>query len=142
MHMVVRDLKPPGVLAEQARFADVADLAILDPAGDFAQNDAIPGAADEAAIGDVEMLDPGCGEQRAVVRKRLRAAVEHEPGEANILRLRHAQNRVAVAIAEDREAGHAFNLRSGFEGEAAGRIDAGWEEERRSGLGRLVGGKL
>ena len=69
-------------------------------------------------------------------------AVEHEPGEANILRLRHAQNRVAVAIAEDRASRHAFDLRAGFEGEAAGRIDAGGEEERRSGLGRLVGGKL
>ena len=35
-HLVMRDLKSGGVLAEQTGFADIADLAILDPARHFA----------------------------------------------------------------------------------------------------------
>src|SRR3990170_76229 len=44
-HMVMRDLKTAGVLAKEAPFADVADLAILDPARHLAQHDPILAAA-------------------------------------------------------------------------------------------------
>ena len=64
-------------------FADVADLAILDRARDFAQHHAVLGAAENAAVGDDEALDLLGDEKGAAVDRRSLAG-ERQSGQADI----------------------------------------------------------
>ena len=74
------------------------------------------------------MLRLGGGEQRAAVAERFGVAVEHEAGQPHILDALEAEQRAAVAIAQDRSSRRAFDLGAGFEREAAGGIDPGGKE--------------
>ena len=119
-------------------FADVADLAIGDAARDFAQHDAVLGAADDAAVRQSEAFDAFGDEQRAAV-DRLGFAVEREPGQADARRVLDGDERAAAVVAKHGLARHALDLGARFQRELAGRVVAGREKEGRARLRGLVG---
>ncbi len=87
----------------------------------------------------------GGDQQRAVRLERLAAAVEHETGEAHIVGALGVEDSAAGCVAQDGEAGHAFDMGAGFEAEPPGRIGAGGKKQRhagsRGGIGSLLQGR-
>src|SRR4029079_1662682 len=133
--MVVSDLEPGRILAEQAAFASVADLAILDRARDFAQHHAVLGAAENAAVRDNEPLDLLGDEKGAAVDRRSLAG-KRQSGQADIGGLADADEPAAAGVAKHGSARHALNLRSRFQLELGGGVAAGREKERQARPGR------
>ena len=130
--------RPAGILADQAGFADVADLAILDRARDFAQHHAVLGAAENAAVRDDEPLDL-LGDEKGPAVDRLRLAGKRQPGQADIGGVLDADESAAASVAKHGSARHALNLRSRFQLELGGGVAAGREKERQARPRRRVG---
>src|SRR4029078_7306550 len=93
------------ILAEQAGFASVADLAILDRARDFAQHHAVLGAAENTAVGDDDALDL-LGDKKAAAVDRRPLAGKRQSGEADIGGVADADEPAAASVAKHRSARH------------------------------------
>jgi len=81
----------------------------------------------------------GCAQQRAVFAKWAAATIEHEAGEAHIVRAFGLQDGAAARVAQDRQAGHAMDMRAGLEHEPVGGIGSGGQVKRSAGACGCVG---